>query len=326
MNSPQNQQYVHHQPTMLIQQHIPLADKNWFKTGGLAHYYCQPNNEQDFQQALTFAQQKGLDVFVLGKGANILISDDGFDGLVIHPHMKQISHMIIDENLAHVKAGAGTDFDDLIEYCLQNNLSNLEEFSGIPSTVGGAVYINLHYYEFFLADFLVEAQIIHKETNQIITVNPEWFEFGYDISKLHHKEYFLIAATFKTKRITDLEVAHARGRKQEIIRHRVRRYPITHTCGSFFRNFLPEEVQNTDKKLIFVAYYLDKIGIKGELCVGDAIVSHQHANMLVNRGKATSSDIINLARLMQERVNAEFNITPQVECQLIGFKNNPLLS
>lgn len=323
MNSVQKQQPT--QPFILIQQNISLADKNWFKTGGCARYYCQPNNEQEFQQALLFAQQKNLEIFILGKGANVLISDEGFDGIVIHPKLQEITHSYIDEKSAQVTAGAGTDFDDLIEYCLQNNLSNLEEFSGIPSTVGGAVYINLHYYEFFLAQFLLQATVIHKETNKIMTVDPAWFEFGYDISKLHNKEYFLINATFKATIASDLDIAHARGRKQEIIRHRVRRFPTINTCGSFFRNFLPEEVTKTDKKLIFVAYYLDKIGVKGELCVGDAIVSHQHANMLINRGKATSSDIINLARLLQEKVRAEFNITPQAECQLIGFKNNPLL-
>ena len=78
--------------------------------------------------------------------------------------------------------------------------------------------------------------------------------------------------------------------------------------------------------MIFVAYYLDKIGVKGELSVGQATVSHQHANMLVNKGNATSSHIITLARTMQELVLEQFNIIPQPECQLIGFNEYPLLS
>ena len=79
------------------------------------------------------------------------------------------------------------------------------------------------------------------------------------------------------------------------------------------------------KKLIYVAYYLDKIGVKGELTVGDAVVSYQHANMIINRGNATSADIIALARKMQELVFEKFGIIPQPECRLIGFKNYPLL-
>lgn len=325
MNDIASHTTTHAQHPSWIQQNIPLADKNWFKTGGNARYYCRPETAQEFAQALSFAQKQDLDIFMLGHGANILISDEGFDGLVIHPKLQQITHILNNDATAYVNAGAGTDFDNLIEYCLKHNLTNLEEFSGIPGTVGGSVYINLHYYEFFLAHFLVQATVIHKQSGNIMTVQPDWFEFGYDISKLHNKEYYLVDATFITKQATDLQIAHARGRKKEIIRHRVRRFPTSNTCGSFFRNFLPEEVTNTSKKLIFVAYYLDKIGVKGELSVGDAIVSHQHANMLINRGAATSSDIINLARLMQEKVKAEFNIIPQAECQLIGFKNNPLL-
>ena len=142
-----------------------------------------------------------------------------------------------------------------------------------------------------------------------------------------NQEYYLVSATFNLKKLTDLQTAFARGRRQEIIRHRVKRYPATHTCGSFFRNFHDDEVTLTSngKKMIYVAYYLDNIGVKGNLRVGDAIVSYQHANMLVNCGKATSTDIITLARLMQEKVRDAFGIIPQPECQLIGFNEYPLL-
>ncbi len=311
-------------PQLIIEQNVSLADKNWFQTGGLAKFFAEPTTAAEFEQALKFAQKNKLEIFMLGQGANILISDDGFDGLVIRPQIKEMSFVQHDATMAYVKAGAGVTFHDLILYCLDRNLLGLEEFSGIPGTVGGSVYINLHYYEFLLEQFLVHAQIIHKATGEIITVDPTWFKFGYDQSRLQEKEYFLVSATFQLKHATDLEVARARGRREEIIRHRERRYPTVRTCGSFFRNFLPSEVANTDKKLIYVAYYLDKLGVKGELCIGDAIVSHQHANMIVNRGKATSTDIIKLVQLMQNMVFDQFGIKPQAECQLIGFAKNVL--
>jgi UDP-N-acetylmuramate dehydrogenase len=99
------------------------------------------------------------------------------------------------------------------------------------------------------------------------------------------------------------------------------------TCGSFFRNFLPHEVpfEIHNKKILFVAYYLDKIGIKGILRSGNALVSHQHANMIVNVGNATSTDIITVAREMQTLVHKTFGIIPQPECQLIGFTEYPLM-
>jgi UDP-N-acetylmuramate dehydrogenase len=305
-----------------IQKDVPLHDKSWFQTGGNAEFYCAPTTTSEFQDAIQFAQENSLSIFILGKGANILISDEGFAGLVIHPQLTNAEYHVKD-NQHLVTAGSGTDFEDLINYCLKHQLSGLEEFSGIPSTVGGATYINLHYYEFLLSDFFVEGTIINNETGETRTVSKEWFNFGYDQSTLQQKEWFLLSATFKLKPISSEEAAFARGRSVEIKRHRHKRYPHTHTCGSFFKNFSPEEVKNTSKKLIYVAYYLDKLGLKGELAFGDAIISHQHANMIINRGTATTTDIVNLTVDMQKRVKETFGITPQPECQLIGFSKNP---
>lgn len=313
----------------LIQENIALKDKNWFETGGNARYFAQPTNSQEFAQALEFAKANNLEIFVLGEGANILISDEGFNGLVIKPQMTEMNVLKsnVVENSGYVIAGAGIKFQDLINFCLDNNLSGLEEFSGIPGTVGGSVYINIHYFEFLLSQFLTQATVIEKTTGKVLIVDNAWFNFGYNQSTLLSREYFLLDATFKLKNISVIEAAYHKGRRDEIIRHRVKRYPYKGTCGSFFRNFYESEVsvESAGKKMIYVAYYLDKIGVKGNLKVGDAIVSHQHANMLVNCGQATTQDIINLARTMQQLVLDNFGILPKSECQMIGFKENPLL-
>jgi UDP-N-acetylmuramate dehydrogenase len=313
---------------MQIDQNIPLNDKNWFCTGGAAKYFCEPKTEQDFASALAFAKEKNIETFVLGLGANILISDAGFDGLVIRPALDQIK---IDGD-GNVCAGAGVKVQDLIDFCLDHNLAGLEEFSGIPGSVGGSVFINIHYMTYFLADFLVGARVIEKSSGHVLDVDKSWFNFGYDYSKLFDGQYFVVNATFKLKQCTDLETAYCKGRSDETIRHRNRRYPMSNTCGSFFRNFHESEVPFliNGKKLLFIAYYLDKLGIKGELAVGNAIVSHQHANMVVTntfvtKPGATSADVINLAKKMQELVKEKFGVVPQVECQLVGFKQNPLV-
>lgn len=310
----------------LIQENVPLHDKNWFQTGGAARYYAAPTTAEQFQQALAFAKEHSLPIFVLGKGANILISDDGFPGLVIHPHLHEINFKS-SGSVITLTAGAGVEMSSLIEYCLDHTILGLEEFSGIPGTVGGSVYINLHYYEFLLEHFLIECQVIHKETGHIETVSKDWFNFGYNQSTLQTHNYYLINATFALKKGTDLEIAYARGRRTEIIRHRAKRYPVTHTCGSFFRNFHEHEVNLTvnGKKMIHVAYYLDKLGVKGALRSGDALVSPQHANMIINCGNATSNDIIALVRLMQQMVYDTYGIIPKPECLLIGFDKGALL-
>ena len=315
------------QQSLLISTNVPLADKNWFGTGGSARFYCEPTTAQQFQDAIAYASTHELEVFILGQGANILISDDGFDGLVIRPSLIDITTISLHNDATLVKAGAGATMPNLIDYCLQNNLIGLEEFSGIPGTVGGSVYINLHYFEFLLANFLVSAEVLHKKNGSLERVDAQWFNFGYNDSQLHKKDYFLVNATFRLRIATDEETAFAQGRRAEIIRHRAHRYPQVRTCGSFFRNFFPEEVtlKVENKKIIFVAYYLDKIGIKGTLHSGNAIVSAQHANMIVNTGNATSNDIITLAHKMQKLVLDKFSIIPKPECQLISFKKYPLL-
>ena len=311
----------------IIQTNIALRDKNWFNTGGNARYFAEPKTAQEFQETIRFAQENNLAIYLLGQGANMLISDDGFDGLVIRPALNAIAHTYTNDHEVLVQADTNVSMHALIEYCLQHQLLGLEEFSGIPGTVGGSVYINLHYFQFLLSQFLVSAHVLEKSTNTLMMVDNAWFNFGYNYSTLHEGNHYLLQATFSLKKGTAHEAAFAQGRRTEIIRHRLQRYPAKNTCGSFFRNFHDHEVtfMSSTKKMIFVAYYLDKIGVKGQLQVGDAIVSYQHANMIVNLGNATSGDIIAVAREMQRLVFEKFGIIPQPECRLIGFKEYPLL-
>lgn len=308
-----------------IKENVSLKDRNWFKTGGCAQYFAAPVNAQEISDALTFAKMHNIPVTLLGSGANVLIHDDGVKGLVLSPANTQIEFISRTDRQVLVRAGAGVSVPDLITACLDNHALGLEEFSGIPGSVGGSVYINLHYFEHLFAHFIVSAQVINLETLTLETVDTQWFNFGYNSSKLHQKKHVLVSATFALRPADELEVAHARGRHAEIIRHRQQRYPRSHTCGSFFRNFYEHEVtiESNGKKMIYVAYYLDKLGVKGQLSVGDAIVSYQHANMIVNKGNATSDDIVQLARSMQELVLKQFGIVPTPECQLLGFEQYP---
>ena len=304
--------------TMEIKKNVSLKDKNWFNTGGTATFFCEPKTKKDLAEALTWAQKLNVKVEVLGEGANLLVSDEGFDGLIICPKLKNIFC-----KQESVTVEAGTSIQECIDWSLQNNLVGLEVFSGIPGTIGGAAYINIHYFDAFFSQFIEKATIINK-SGEIKTVTSDWFAFGYDTSTLQKKEWILVDATIQLKSATDIETAYSKGRRDEIIRHRNSRYPTEKTCGSFFRNFTQEELLNSDNKLPFIAYYLDKLGCKGALSCGGAIVSPRHANMLLNKDNATSQDIINLAKKMQELVFKNFHILPQPECQFLGFKDYPL--
>ena len=311
----------------LITPSVSLADKNWFQTGGPARFFCEPVSCDELSEALRVARQYNWDVFMLGQGANVLISDDGIDGLVMRPQLTMLE--IVEETATHayVRTGAGVPFPALIDYCLKNNLTGLEEFSGIPGTVGGSVFINIHYFEFLLSDFLVAGTVIERATGAILQVGHSWFNFSYNYSMLHEQRHVLGDALFKVKKATALEAAYACGRQREIIRHRAQRYPMQRTCGSFFRNFYEAEVTHTSggKKVIYVAYYLDKVGVKGDLVRGGAYVSPKHANMIVSTHDCSSADIVAVARAMQQRVYDNFGIVAQPECRLVGFKEYPLL-
>lgn len=312
---------------LFIHNNVPLADKNWFKTGGPARFYCEPSTTNQMIEGIEWARTHSLPIFILGQGANIIISDAGYDGLVMRPVHQKIEIISTTETSALVKAGAGVIIANLINFCLDNKLSGLEEFSGIPGTVGGSVFINIHFFQYLLSDYLVQATVINKATGTTLVVDRTWFNFGYDYSKLHEGDFYLADATFRLKKITELEAAYAKGRRDEMIRYRGWRYPKARTCGSFFRNFHDNEVtlMSQGKKMIFIAYYLDKLGFKGSLSYGGAVVSHLHANMIVTQENAKSNDVIMLARMMQEATLKEFGVLPQAECQFVGFKEYPLL-
>lgn len=314
---------------MQIQEYIALKDKNWFKTGGNARFYCEPETVEELQNAQKFALGKKCKIFMLGEGSNILISDKGFDGLVIKLNLKEIK--IVDEihtkkefREVIVSAQAGAKLQDLVDFCINKELMGLEDFSGIPGTIGGAIYMNVHFFDKLISQFVVKANVL-VDKGTVVTVDNEWMEFGYDISKLHIMEYYLVDAYFKLSRGNLLDKMYLLGKRDEIIRQRSMRYPNKNTCGSFFRNFLPNEVnfEINSKKIVNVAYYLDKIGVKGDLRVGNAVVSSKHANMIETSEGATSDDVINLAVKMQQLVKEKFGLVPQPECQLIGFNTNP---
>ncbi len=312
----------------IIRENVSLASRTWFETGGPARFFAEPKNAQELKELTNWAQNTSTPICVLGRGANVLVSDQGFNGLIIHPKITTLSIDQSTEGATHVTAGSGVDIDDFIAHCLAHNIIGFEEFSAIPGTIGGAVFINIHYFAASLSDFLINATILDTKTGVISTVDKNWLSFGYDYSRLHDSNFIVIDATFKLKQGSELEGAFARGRSAEITRHRKQRYPYKGTCGSFFKNFSEDKITlvSNGRKAIWVAYYLDKLGIKGELCFGDACVSHQHANMIVNKGHATSQDIVTLARTMQQKVYDAFGLIPEPECQFIGFDTYPLLN
>jgi UDP-N-acetylmuramate dehydrogenase len=258
----------------------------------------------------------------MGEGANVLISDAGIKGLVI---ILQNKNMQIINGL--ISIDAGVSMHHAIAFSLKNNWGGLEDFGGIPGSVGGAVCMNIHYFDALLSDFIETVTILDLESLEITEITKNACNFGYNKSLFLEKKLIVLAVTLRLKKLTSEETAYARGRHDEIVRQRSRRYPPTRTCGSFFRNFFPHEYEQAKgkTKVPYIAYYLESVGVKGQLSSGKASVFSLHANMLVTSEGATSHDVVSLATIMQQNVYNQFGLWPVPECQLLGFEKNPFL-
>lgn len=314
----------------IIREQVDLKQYNWFGVGGLAHYFSEPKTVEELTEVVNWAKIHSLPARLLGQGANVLISDEGFNGLIIKLALLDIVHEDYDTEFVLLSASAGCSLEAVIAYMFDRaKCVGLEEFSGIPSSIGGALFINLHYFEFLISMFVFTATVYDIKNAEIKIVDREWFQFGYDDSTMKRdRNFILINATFKLKKANELAIAFAKGRNVEIIRHRKSRFPYEKTCGCFFKNFSAEDenviVNGEGKKIFAAAYYIDQLGLKGTLYKGHSFISPKHANMITHDGEGTATEIIEIARVIQREVFKGFRLCLEPECELIGFDNYPL--
>jgi UDP-N-acetylmuramate dehydrogenase len=299
---------------MKIKENVPLKPYVTFKIGGQARFFCEPSNYDEVIEAISFAKENKLPAFVLGLGANILVSDNGFNGLIIRQKNETI---FVKDNI--VTAQAGVAIENLINTALAENLIGVEDFSGIPSSVGGALYINLHYFDAFIANFVKSAKVLDRETLKVQEVDSSWFNFNYDSSRLKtDKDHVLLEAHFDLKKVDDYTKHEAIGKSKEIIRTRKYKYPSEPSVGSIFQNLNTEEQKQYGLPTRSIAYLIDVCGLKGTK-VGDALLSHRHANMIINVGDAKAEHVIELAQIIKDKVKERFGVDLRFEVQLVGF-------
>jgi UDP-N-acetylmuramate dehydrogenase len=233
--------------------------------------------------------------FLLGTGANILVGDRGYRGLVIRSEVSGIE--FIDET--RVRAGAGVQtFPDLIVATVKRGLGGLHHYVGIPSTVGGAIWQNLHFLSppperertCFIEEVLESCEILTEEGERKV-VGHDYFNFGYDYSILHDRKDIVLTATFK---LTPQPVDELREVMRENLRWRDDRHPdlwLYPSAGSIFK-----KIEN-----VGAGRLIDQCGLKGHV-IGSAQFFHKHANIIVNLGGATSGDVRALIDLAQTTV------------------------
>lgn len=289
-----------------LQRDVPLAPRTSFRIGGPAALYVEARTPQALATAVRVARDVGVDYFLLGSGANILIGDLGYDGLVIANHARGI-----DITGTRVTAASGAlIYPDLIDAAVGRGLSGLEHYVGIPSTVGGALWQNLHFLSpaperertLFIGEVLESADLLTAD-NERRRVDVDYFEFGYDQSVLHSRDDVVLAATF------ELEPAPAETLARimdENLRWRAERHPPLDSepsAGSIFRKI----------EGIGAGRLIDECGLKGLAC-GDAQISPRHANIIVNHGSAKAADVCALIMHVQRTVQAAtgYWLTPEI--------------
>jgi UDP-N-acetylmuramate dehydrogenase len=288
----------------------PLAQYTTFRIGGPADLFYDATSADDLAGAVSAARELGIDYFVLGLGANILVGDKGFRGLVIR---NTSSHLkFLDNGRLWVESGAV--MAKLIPQAVERGLSGLEHYVGIPSTVGGAVWQNLHFLSpaparertMFIAEVFESAELLAHD-GQRRTVDREYMKFGYDTSTLHKQRDVALAVTFKLEP-EDPAIMHRI--MQENLSWRGGKHPWLEyhpSAGSIFKKI----------EGVGAGRLIDQVGLKG-FRHGDAQISHIHANIMVNLGKATAKDVRELITIAQTKVQDQFGQHLEPEIGFIG--------
>jgi UDP-N-acetylmuramate dehydrogenase len=293
-----------------LRTNVPLAPFTTFKIGGPADMLYDATSADDLANAVGTARSAGIPFFVLGLGANILIGDRGFRGLVIRNSAGRLEFPGQDT----LRAESGAVMADVIRAAVARGLSGLEHYVGIPSTVGGAVWQNLHFLApaparertLFIEEVTSSVELLSPAGDRIAVPGKD-MRFGYDTSRLHGSGEIALAVTFT---LAKGDPAAMHRVMQENLSWRGSRHPwLEHhpSAGSIFKKI----------EGVGAGRLIDQCGLKG-FAVGGAQISHMHANIIVNLGGATAADVRELIAFAQNTVRERFREQLEPEIGFIG--------
>lgn len=285
-----------------IEKDISLSTLTTYKTGGIAKLVVYPNNINNLKQMLKLIHKYNINYFILGKGSNTLFSDKEFNGVIIK--LDKLNNFEIKETEIYVESGM--ILSKLVQASVKNELTGLEFAIGIPGTIGGAIYMNAGAYGNNMSD-IVKSVIVLNEKFQIKEIPLEKLKFDYRYSIFQdNKNLICVAANIKLEHGNHDEIA---SKIKENLLKRKNSQPLEYpSAGSVFRN--PEG--NYAGKII------EELGLKGKN-IGGAEISTKHANFIINKNNASSSDILKLIKLVQKEVKDKYKIDLKLEQQLVNW-------
>jgi len=313
---------------MTVKENVPLAPFTSFGIGGPARYLAEVTSAAELRDALLFARERGLPYYLLGGGTNLLVSDNGFDGLIIRVKFDAVT-------LSHngIEAEAGADLTGLVHQAAGWGLVGVESLAGIPGMLGGAVRGNAGAYGGCIAEVCSAVQALNAETLQWVRLSRKECCFGYRQSRFKREPGLIVVSATLELLPSSPEVVRQRV-EATLARRAARNLQCEKSVGSFFMNPVVSDLGlierfETDQQVrsrdgrVPAGWLIDQAGLRNQ-SFGGAVVSALHANYLINTGGASAREVLALARTIKERVRAVTGVQLQEEVSCLGFPAEPL--
>lgn len=295
---------------------VSITSKSTFKIGGRAELFIRVQSPEKLVEAFLYAREQKIPFRVIAGGSNVVFPDSVLEGLTV----QFLGGKIFDETRGFV-TDAGVPLHSLVSRSIQRGLVGLETLTGIPGTVGGAVYGNAGAYGHSIGECVSEVEVFDGKKRVWIKKTPRMF--GYRTSFFKHKPYLILRVRFLFEKGNK---AMLRKESRRIRLMREKKYPMNLKCpGSFFKNVLVKDVsKKTLTKIdaskiidgkIPAGYLLDMVGARG-MKIGGAQVAEYHGNLILNSGNATQKDVLQLAEILRKKVKEVFGVFLEEEVKI----------
>ena len=279
----------------------PMNRHTTFRIGGPADYFLLPSSSEEVKGILEICKEESLQYFILGNGSNLLVSDEGYRGVIIQLY-RNYGGLTVEGT--EIRAGAGVLLSQIAATARNESLTGFEFAGGIPGTLGGAVVMNAGAYGGELKDVLKEAVVMDREGN-IFTVPVEKLAMGYRTSLVKTAGYLVLEAVIFLKKGSQEEI---RDTMKDLADRRISKQPLEYpSAGSTFKR--PEGY--------FAGKLIMDAGLRGYQ-VGGAQVSEKHCGFVINKGNATAADVCRLMADVQAKVQEQFGVTLEPEVKFLG--------
>lgn len=281
----------------------PMKKHTTFRVGGPAKAFVEPTSVEALQKLLCFCREKQLPFYIIGRGSNLLVSDKGYEGIIICLY-RNLSEMRVEDNRLFLQSGVL--LRQAAELALQEGLTGLEFAHGIPGTLGGAVVMNAGAYGGEMKDVVASVKVLHFD-GEIREYGREEMEFSYRHSILAKKDGIVLEVVLELQKAEFPEKIEER--MKELKKMRMEKQPLEYaSAGSTFKR--PEG--------FFAGKLIEDAKLRG-FSIGDAQVSEKHCGFIVNRGNASAADIKTLIEEVQKRVYEQFSVRLETEVKFLGW-------